>query len=379
VDQWVREIGLRVPPVIGRPVRVGRLGGGFHDTLEMVEVLVATAQSASGWQLGLGRSSGLLIADEVHHYGSEKWSLGLEDGFDRRLGLTATYEREDNGVETYLDPYFGGARYSVGYDEALRDQVIAPFKIAFVGTQFSPAEALEYEALSNRLRRRKSKLLQVFDIPAEPFGEFMRAVAKIAKGSGTNSQLAGLYLHAFNKRRALLSSSSAKLERLRELVPAVKAAERTIVFSQTHAAASAAIAALRDPQLSGAVLHSGMDVDERRDVFAGFEDGSHDLVAAPRLLDEGVDVPAADLAIVLAASRSRRQMIQRMGRVVRPKPDGRLARLAIFFVEDTSEDPEQGAHEDFTDVVTGAARDLGVFRATTPATVVNEYLSEMFR
>jgi superfamily II DNA or RNA helicase len=218
----------------------------------------------------------------------------------------------------------------------------------------------------------------MFAIPAEPFGEFMRAVARIARAAGKDSHLAGLYLHAFNKRRALLSSSSAKLDRLRELVPAVKAAERTIVFSQTHAAATAAISALRDPSLSGAVLHSGMDVDDRRDVFAGFEDGSHDLVAAPRLLDEGVDVPAADLAIVLAASRSRRQMIQRMGRVVRPKTDGRMARLAVFFVEDTSEDPEQGAHEDFTDLVSTAARDVHVFRSATSGSAVNAYLSELF-
>jgi RNA polymerase primary sigma factor len=377
VEQWVRETALQVPPVVGRPLTVGRLGGGWHQTLANVDVLVATAQSASGWQLGLGSTSGLLIADEVHHYGSETWALGLEDGFDRRLGLTATYEREDNGVAAYLDPYFGGVRYSVDYDEALRDKVIASFKIAFVGVQFEPAEALEYADLSDRLRRRKNKLLQVFDIPAEPFGEFIKAVARIARGAGESSQLAGLYLHGFNKRRALLSSCSAKLDRLRELVPAVKAAERTIVFSQTQAAANSAILALEDPELRSAVLHSGMDVNDRRDVFAGFEDGSHDLVAAPRLLDEGVDIPAADLAIVLAASRSKRQMIQRMGRVVRPKEDGRLARLAILFVEETSEDPEEGAHEDFTDVVSRAATDVRVFRSNTPAPMVNRFLSEM--
>ena len=110
-----------------------------------------------------------------------------------------------------------------------------------------------------------------------------------------------------------------KLTRLRGLLPAIKAAERTIIFSQTQAAATAAVEQLKDPSLSGAVLHAGMDVDQRQDVFAGFEDGRHDLVAAPRLLDEGVDVPAADLAIVLASSRSKRQMIQRMGRVVRKK------------------------------------------------------------
>src|SRR3977135_3487546 len=85
---------------------------------------------------------------------------------------------------------------------------------------------------------------------------------------------------------------------------------------------------------SVASLHADMDLSERRKVFAGFEDGTHELVAAPRLLDEGIAVPAADLALVLASSRSKRQMIQRMGRVVRRKDDGRIARVAIVYVED---------------------------------------------
>jgi len=51
--------------------------------------------------------------------------------------------------------------------------------------------------------------------------------------------------------------------------------------------------------------------------------------------------------VIAGASRSRRQMIQRMGRVLRRKPDARLARFAILCVEDTIEDPRLGAHEAF--------------------------------
>jgi superfamily II DNA or RNA helicase len=69
------------------------------------------------------------------------------------------------------------------------------------------------------------------------------------------------------------------------------------------------------------------------------------------VLDEGVDVPAADLAVVLAASRSRRQMVQRMGRVLRRKDDGRPARLVIVHAVGTVEDPATGAHEGFLDEV----------------------------
>jgi superfamily II DNA or RNA helicase len=74
------------------------------------------------------------------------------------------------------------------------------------------------------------------------------------------------------------------------------------------------------------------------------------------VLDEGVDVPDADVAIVLAAFRTRRQMIQRLGRVLRRKDDGREAILVIAYAKGTREDPAQGAHEDFLDEVITVAQ-----------------------
>ena len=64
-----------------------------------------------------------------------------------------------------------------------------------------------------------------------------------------------------------------------------------------------------------------------------------DAVASPRVLDEGVDVPNANLGIVVSASRTRRQMIQRMGRILRRKEHGSGARFVIIFARDTLEDP----------------------------------------
>ena len=64
------------------------------------------------------------------------------------------------------------------------------------------------------------------------------------------------------------------------------------------------------------------------------------------MLDEGVDVPDANLGIVVSASRTRRQMIQRMGRVLRRKQLGRGARFVIIFSADTMEDPRAAEDRD---------------------------------
>jgi superfamily II DNA or RNA helicase len=62
------------------------------------------------------------------------------------------------------------------------------------------------------------------------------------------------------------------------------------------------------------------------------------------VLDEGIDVPKADLGIVLAASRRPRQMVQRMGRVLRRK-SGRRARFVILYLEGSADDPLDDSYE----------------------------------
>ncbi len=375
LNQWQREIETLLKGELGMTFSIGLFGGGRDDRFRRPDVLIATVQSGYQNSLLLFDDDGLLVADEVHHYGAEQWSLALEPEFDRRLGLTATYEREDSGLEEYLDPYFGEHVFSVDYRRALADDVIAPFKIAFVAVRFAGDEREAYEESDERASRYRRKLVWEYGLPDEPFGDFMRAVTRLRASGEDGSRLAGFYLGAFSKRRQVLAGAREKFARVAALSMAVRCADKSILFAQTQDAAANAVRHLTEKGISGAVLTSSMDMSERREVFAAFETGEHELVAAPRLLDEGVDVPAADLAIVLASSRSRRQMVQRMGRVVRKKKDGRLARLAVLYVEETSEDPRV-AHEDFLYLVTDVARDIVYFGPEARPEQVCGYLND---
>ena len=376
-NQWAKELKAHLSPR-GRGVKIARLGGGDGGSScdGRWDVLLATVQTGSRVRLLPQSCRGLLIADEVHRYGAPEWANALEPEFERRLGLTATYEREDNGIEEHLNPYFHRVVYRVGYRQALDESVICHFRIAFVGVRFSPLEQDQYDEVSEKASRYRRQLVQRFGVPSEPFGAFMREVQKLSQREmPEGSKLAKFYLSAFAKRRAVMAESGAKVQVVRQLAPVVRMAERSILFAQTKSAAANAVECLSELGVRGAVLSSGMNMDERRAVFAEFEEGKHEMMAAPRLLDEGVDVPAADLAIVLATSRSKRQLIQRMGRVLRRKQDGRHARIAILYVRGTAEDPDVGAHEDFLEEVLGAADHVAVFRAGTPPTDLIAYLA----
>ena len=78
-------------------------------------------------------------------------------------------------------------------------------------------------------------------------------------------------------------------------------------------------------------------MDERRDVLEGFKSGRYNVVVTSRVLDEGVDVPDAELGIIMSGTGSGRELIQRLGRILRPKRNGKQARLIELVSRHTRE------------------------------------------
>jgi superfamily II DNA or RNA helicase len=363
-------------------VSIGRRGDGNEDTIRDCSILITTIQSCYDDPGATVAAKGLLIADECHRYGGERWAKALHSNFSYRLGLTATYERNDDGVKDYLTPYFGGRCYSLDYKEALADDIIAHFKIAFVGVQFTPDEQSDYEEADGLMRWAFGKLVNQYGLPDSPFGTFMKEVNALATDDDDEERgvpVARAFLKAFTARRKTLAEARGKLQRIGALREAIQAASRTIVFTQTKDGAQYAARMLSTQGLATGLLHSDLDRNERSQVMDDFDSGETMVIAAPRLLDEGIDVPTADLAIIVAASRTRLQMIQRMGRVLRKKPDGRLARVVIMYVIGTSEDPQTGAHEAFIDLVTPHAVSAQHFSPTDDATQICAYLNNWHR
>ncbi len=358
--QWVAELSCRLPD----GARVGQLGAGSGDRLASCDVLVAVVNSARAGDLRPVRRGGLLVADECHRYGSTVNQMALDRRFSRRLGLSATYARDDGGSRTFLDPYFGGVCFRLGYARAVADGVTARFSATLVGVRFSDEEQAGYDDLTAAMAKARARLLAQHGVVPEPFEAFLRAVVALADGNGPGSRLARTYRQAMLERRRLLADTPAKEAALVRLAPAVEAADRALVFTRSIAGSERAAALLAVCGLRSGVVHSAQPAGERRAALQQFAAGALDVLAAPRVLDEGVDVPAADLAVIVGASRSRRQMVQRMGRVLRRKPDGRTARFAVLFVEGTVEDPRRGAHEAFLGEILDVAEATTCFPAT---------------
>lgn len=361
LDQWRRQLRDHVPGA-----RIGQLGGSRGDDLGDHHVLIATPHSAAAVPIDLPHGAvGLLVADEAHRYGAPTWGEALKPDFAMRLALTATYERNDDGLVEVLGPYFGGVVTEYGFAEATADGVIAPFDVRFVGVHLTADERQAYDVADARVGDRRRELLR-HGLPRAPF-ELIAAAAKLsATADGVPNSRAGrdvvaarAFLSALRARRDVAAQADAKLGILGRLAPQLaRTGAATLVFTDTVDQAERAAAVLRAGGVSAEEIHGGLPGDKRRIRLAQFRNHNLQAVVAPRVLDEGVDVPDAQTAIVLAAFRTRRQMIQRLGRVLRVKPDGRSASLLVAYAVDTREDPALGAQEEFLTEVTGVARSV---------------------
>ncbi len=364
-SQWMRHLQAVLPKAT-----IGMLGDQQHANLDQHDVVVAVVNSARQDNLYPRRPGGLLIADECHRYASTHNSAALNPRFERRLGLSATFARPDNLHHSILRPYLGPVCYRLGYQAATTQGVIAPFDLTLVTVDFDETERAGYDEATQQMAAARSILSRhghVFDDTPEGF---FAALALLARTDDETGNAARAYLRAMQTRRHLLDNAQQKLDVLTLLHPTMTNARRSIVFTQSIEAANRAAAVLRAEGHAATAIHSGLNSNERRQIMAALRNGTITTITAPQVLDEGIDVPEAQLAIVLGASRSRRQMIQRMGRVLRPKPFGLAAHYIIVTVKNTVEDPGNGAHHSFLDETIPVARTIKALHfgqsSTTP-------------
>lgn len=244
--------------------------------------------------------STMLIVDECHRAGSSSNALALRGAHVAALGMSATPWREyDDAFEAVIAPALGPIVFSYGVDDASADGIISPFDLVNVAVDLLPDEAAEYEKLTKRLRR----------------------LGRREDGEHGDERVKALLL-----RRARVSArATMRVPVAVRLVDNHRGA-RTLVFHEEIAPAEAIYQRLVERGHSATIYHSQISSSVRRDNLRLFRQGVFDVLVSCRALDEGINVPETQVAVIAAATASERQRIQRLGRVLRPAPgkDGAL-------------------------------------------------------
>lgn len=227
VEQWVKA--LKAAGVKGVLSSTEGLPLGFRHH----QVIVATVQAL--YQCPPQRDDGkvLLVADECHRYGAEQWSRILDPSYRWRLGLTATFERNDDGLGRLVSYFEGQPVYEIDFTQAIDEGVVAHFDVGLLGVDLTPRERTDYDEADSVVRDTRVKLLAA-DFPSEPFGAFLHEVQKAAESDEdpTIEDAARLYLKAFSRRIDIMTGAEAKLEVVPQLAPVVNASGGTLLFTR---------------------------------------------------------------------------------------------------------------------------------------------------
>jgi superfamily II DNA or RNA helicase len=285
-------------------VEVGVVGGGEHDPRPLT---VTTYDSAYLHMEHLGARFGVIVFDECHHLPGASYGLAAELCLAPfRMGLTATLERVD-GRQELLSGLIGPIVYRKDILE-LSGRWLAEYETVRVGVELSPDERREHDAERGvYLDFLRSMGIRV----SSPSGwsEFIKLAARSSEGRRA--------LKAYRRQRELAFAAPAKLAYVEHLLGRHRA-ERTLVFTQDNATAYEVSRRFLVP-----VITHQTKVKERSEILERFASGRYGAVVTSKVLNEGVDVPDASVAIVLSGSGSVREHVQRLGRILRPKDDKR--------------------------------------------------------
>jgi len=279
---------------------VGVVGGGERTPKA---VTIMTYDSAAMPRRSLAQY-GLLIVDEVHHLPAPTYrAIADKAAAPWRLGLSATPERTD-GAHVDLAELIGAVVYRRLPADLARSGHIAEYGEKRIFVDLSPDERYRYDALMAEwkwyLATRRSRLMG---------GNFFEQLIR----QSARDPAARRALQAHHQARMIALNAEGKLARVEELLRS-HAGEQVLVFSEYNAMVGTLSHRLGLPAITYRT-----DPDERRLLLDRFRAGRYSKLVSGRVLNEGVDVPNANVAIVVSGSAATREYIQRLGRVLRPK------------------------------------------------------------
>ncbi|MGH2562064.1 MAG: DEAD/DEAH box helicase [Thermomicrobiales bacterium] len=280
---------------------VGIVGGGKRTVRDLT---VITYDSAAMPSRRLD-DFGLLIVDEVHHLPARAYqTIARKVNAPFRLGLSATPERADFG-HLSLPGLIGEVVYRREAAELAAAQHLAAYDERRIFVNLAPEEQIEYDRLMAEykwyLASRRGQLGR---------GEGM--YQELIRRSG-HDPAARSALRSHQRARVIALSAGAKIERVAELLDKHRD-EKVIVFSEYNAM----VDELSERLLLPAITYR-TPLPERRLILDRFRAGAYSKLVTGRVLNEGVDVPDASVAVVVSGSSATREYIQRLGRILRPK------------------------------------------------------------
>lgn len=246
----------------------------------------------------------MIVADEVHNLGTETSLRGLPKQAKYRLALSATPERfmDEDGTKGIFH-YFGDVVYSLDLKEAIfKLKALTQYIYKIHTVQLTQQEFEEYRKITKKIAMLLSKDINAFN--STEFDTLLR------------------------NRANILNQASLKLEKLKKILSSFGEIDKMLVYCSPSQLTDVNNILVNEFGVTSHQITYREENNLRQDILSKFEQGIYQVITAIKCLDEGLDVPATNSAIILASSSNPKEFIQRRGRVLR-KAEGKRKALII--------------------------------------------------
>jgi superfamily II DNA or RNA helicase len=294
--------------------------GQYGDGKRVLEaVTVATFASAFHHMEFLGNRFDLLVVDEAHHFGTGTSDETLElCTASARIGLTGT-PPTTHLQRTRLEELIGPEVYRQSVSD-LTGEYLAPLRVVTLVLDLTCDERREY---AREVAAYQPVVRQFFRYaPRASWRDFQSAAIRTDEGRRA--------LAAWRRSRKLVAFTETKQEALARLLVEHRVS-RLLVFTGDN-----------DTAYRVAREHCIMPITcdiaraERREALERFRSGDLGVLVSAQVLNEGIDVPEAGIAVLVSGRLGTREYVQRVGRVLRPAP-GKEALVYELVTRDTHE------------------------------------------
>ena len=258
----------------------------------------------------------LLIVDEVHNIGSELSQPALLEEYECRLGLSATPIRHYDPEGTYiLERYFGGVVFDLPLKQAVDDGYLCKYDYFPHYAELNSEEMEVYKRLTIKIAqkyyRKKNHLVDDED--------------------DTNPEI---------KRANLIANAENKLLTLQKILDLIPTIKLMLIYCTSNPSpalpfgSSTQLDKVEETLVRNKIVSTSVTfrnpTKDRSMIMQKLAVGHYDCITAVRCLDEGVDIPSAEIAIIMASSGNPKQYIQRRGRVLRQSKKTGKTKATIY-------------------------------------------------
>ena len=298
---------------------VGMLGGGERKILPLT---VSTYDSAVLNMEFIGARFGFLVADECHHLPGPELRLAAAMSIAPfRLGLSATPELPEDRAKV-LEELMGPVVCNIHIDE-LEGKVLSNYIIHTIPVELDAEDAAVY-ADNRKIYTAFLRSNRITFRSPSDWGRFLGLCARMPHGREV--------FQAFLTQKRIAQGGEAKIRKVWEIVSAHPEEQIIIFTADNHTAYEIG------RRFAFPVITHRTKPGERKEFLERFREKIYRILVTSKVLNEGVDVPAATMGIILSGSGSVREHVQRLGRILRPAPGKKQAELYELVSAGTGEE-----------------------------------------